>query len=122
MAKGKVLIVDDDHAIVDFAVRVLVSEGYNVSVASNGMAALEQMRRFCPDVIVLDMMLPVMNGIEFLSARQTVSECSPPIIVVSAVDAYKPILSMQGVSDFLSKPLNLDDLLDLIAKHTENAS
>jgi len=122
MAKGKVLIVDDDKTIVDFMVRTLVSEGYNVSVASNGMAAFEQMSRFCPDVIVLDMVLPVMNGIEFLSARQTLPECTPPIIVVSAVAAYKSVRSMQGISDFLPKPFDLDDLLNLIAKHTQDAA
>jgi DNA-binding response OmpR family regulator len=117
-----VLIVDDDKTMVDFMVRTLVSEGYNVSVASNGMAAFEQMRGFCPDVIVPDMVFPVMNGIEFLGARQTLRECTPPIIVVSAVDAYKAVLSMQGISDFLPKPFNLDDLLNLIAKHTPDTA
>ena len=86
------------------------------------MAAFEQMSWFCPDVIVLDMVLPVMNGIEFLSARQTLPDCTPPIIVVSAVDAYKSVLSIQGISDFLPKPFNLDDLLNLIAKHTQNTA
>jgi DNA-binding response OmpR family regulator len=121
MTKGKVLVVDDDPAVLTFMTRALVSEGYDVIVAPNGQHALDQVARFCPNVIVLDVMMPIMDGLQFLDARPRVTDCAPPVIAMSAVGESRQALRERGVADFLFKPFNLDDLLTLIEKHTANA-
>jgi two-component system, OmpR family, response regulator MprA len=120
VAKGKVLVVDDDPAVLTFMVRALMSEGYDVIVAPNGQHALDQLARVCPQVIVLDVMMPIMDGLEFLDARSLVTHCSPPVIAFSAVGENKQALRAKGIADFLPKPFNLDDLLNLIAKYAAN--
>jgi two-component system, chemotaxis family, chemotaxis protein CheY len=117
---GKVLVVDDDPAILTFMVRALVSEGYDVIVAPNGQHALDQLARVCPHVIVLDVMMPVMDGLAFLDARSRITNCTPPVIAISAVGENKQALRAKGVADFLPKPFNLEDLLNLIEKYTAN--
>ena len=87
--KDRVLVVDDDPAILTFMARALVSEGYDVAVAPNGQSALDQLERFCPDVIVLDVMMPVMGGLAFLDARPLITDCSSPIVAMSAVGQFK---------------------------------
>jgi CheY-like chemotaxis protein len=122
MAKGTVLVVDDEPAILTFIMRALVSEGYDVAVAPNGQNALDQLESFCPDVIVLDVMMPVMGGLAFLDARHILTDCSSAIVAMSAVGQFKKELVAKGIADFLPKPFNLDDLLEMVAKHIDAAS
>jgi DNA-binding response OmpR family regulator len=115
--KGRVLVVDDDAAILTFAVLALVREGYSVVVAPNGLVALKEMEKFCPDVVMLDMMMPGMSGMGFLEAYQAMADCAPPVIVMSAVAQNTSELLAKGVRDFLAKPFDLDVFLGIVEKY-----
>lgn len=112
----KVLIVDDDPNIVGFVRLLLESEGYTVAAATNGKEALEQLKSFDPHVVLLDMVMPVMDGWEFARRLQDkdasfAKQKSPAVVVMSAsVDARKTCAEI-GASGYLSKPFDLDHLL-----------
>src|SRR3712207_6653227 len=80
-----VLVVDDDPDIRRFVSMALESEGYRVDCARNGREALEKVRREPPDAILLDIMMPIMDGWCFLRDRRTLSaKCRCPVLVMSA--------------------------------------
>jgi CheY-like chemotaxis protein len=116
----RVLVVDDDVAIRETLHDVLESAGYKVGLAENGARALESMRTDAPDVVVLDLMMPVMSGWEVLEAAEEEAELrSIPILVISAMAA--PVADGEregGVRMCLPKPLELDVLLAALDRLT----
>lgn len=111
-----VLVVDDDLAIRSVLSEILSREGYHVRVAENGAQALDTMRASRPDVVVLDLMMPVMSGWEVLAVTdEDESLRTIPILVASAMAA--PVASpgrKGGVRTCLSKPLDIPALLDAL--------
>jgi two-component system KDP operon response regulator KdpE len=107
----RILIVEDDNAISGFLSLALTDEGYEVSVADNGLIGLSLVESFCPDLILLDMRLPLMDGQDFLAVYKG-SPDPAPIIGISAVRNAKGLAESLGVADFLEKPFSLDDLFD----------
>ena len=104
-SSGIVLVVDDDAEIRETLTHLLQAEGYTVLRAANGVQALEQLRAGHPNVMLLDLMMPVMSGWEVLEELGASGELeSVPIIVVSAMCA-------PGARACLRKPVNLDELL-----------
>ena len=75
MAKAKILVVDDEASIVNLVSAYLRPEGYDVYTAADGPAGLKAARIYRPDLIVLDVMLPGMDGIEMLSFLRREFEC-----------------------------------------------
>ena len=116
MSQGKtVLVVDDDPDIREFLSLALESEGYRVDCARNGQEALDKVRRCPPNAILLDIMMPVMDGWCFLKNRRTLSaECRCPVLVMSAAGG-SCMARQLGASDFLAKPFDLDSLLGKVA-------
>jgi len=83
----KVLVVDDDDLMRSGIAKSLLREGWEVAEAENGLAALESLQQFQPDVIMLDLMMPEMDGFEFLNALRLKPECRDiPVLVVTAKD------------------------------------
>lgn len=112
--KGPVLVVDDEPDIVEFLTTVLVDEGYETSVARDGMEALTRIRESRPALVILDLMMPQMNGFEVLDAlREQPPTVRPSIIVLSAKSTHQDILDAleRGADDFIPKPFDLEDLL-----------
>jgi DNA-binding NtrC family response regulator len=116
-----VLLVDDEDTIRLFLEKTLKDEGYEALTAATGEEALEKTRSELPDLILLDLKLPDINGIEVL---QKVKEELPEICVImltafgdieTAVSAIK-----KGAYDFVSKPVNLEQLLMAVAKGLES--
>jgi CheY-like chemotaxis protein len=104
-----VLVVDDDAEIRETLMVLLEQEGYIAIGAANGVQALEQLRRAHPNVMLLDLMMPVMSGWEVLDELETTGELGKvPIIVVSAMCA-------PGARACLRKPVDLDQLLAVVA-------
>jgi DNA-binding response OmpR family regulator len=113
-AKGKqdktILIVDDKASLTQMLSEYLGHEGYRVVVADNGRNALYTARHHQPNLILLDLMMPQMDGFGFI--RQYRQEALIPIIVLSAkLDKNSAIESLKlGADDYLTKPFDLDEL------------
>jgi CheY-like chemotaxis protein len=117
----RLLIVDDEVAIVEALQDVLVSEGYDVRTAYNGAEGLKRMTEVRPDLVLLDMMMPVMDGRELLHRmRQERALKRIPVIVMSAGRISEEERRIS--SRFLAKPFELDVLLATIAEEIEKAA
>ena len=109
-----ILIVDDDPGIVGFLELALGDEGYGVRSASNGQEALDRIADRRPDLILLDMNMPVMNGWEFCEQlRQRRINSIPVVVMTAARDAL--VRSQEvGAQGCLGKPFNLDQLFQTL--------
>ena len=111
---SKLLIVDDEVAILEALTDILSVEGYEVTTAANGAEGLEHAREDRPDLILLDLMMPVMDGQEMLRRLKEAPELRDiPVVVMSAGRVSKS--DLRG-SRFLAKPFELDDLLDTVSE------
>jgi len=129
-AKLLVLVVDDEKSLVLIAQRVLQKEGFDVITASNGIEGLKQALEYLPDIIVLDIVMPEMNGYEVCQKLQAnVNTCGIPVIFLSVkgtVDEKKAPTTEglkeineafnRGATDFLNKPVTARELIDTIKK------
>jgi DNA-binding NtrC family response regulator len=112
-----ILVVDDDPAIQSFLKIALMDEGYEVLVAENGAVALEIIARTPPNVVILDMKMPIMDGWAFLKHYcEQVQHPAPVISMSAAVGA--PVI-VECASSSIPKPFNLDTLIDLVAQYTK---
>src|SRR5215468_6854728 len=105
----RVLVVDDDPDILDALSEILEAEGYDVQRARNGREALQRLEQGLPDLVLLDLMMPVMDGWEF--ARSLDPGARPPIIVLSADRNVSAKAKEIGALGWLAKPFELSDLL-----------
>lgn len=107
-----ILVVDDDRSIRDVMAELLQDKGYEVSVAANGAQALDVCRSRNPDLIFLDLQMPVMDGIEF--ARQKNDDPELSQVPVCVMTAFRDSASIpRGTAVVLRKPLGSADLLSL---------
>ncbi|CAN5596965.1 hypothetical protein BH11MYX1_BH11MYX1_09370 [soil metagenome] len=113
---GRILVVDDEPMVRDTLGQVLADEGYVVDVAADGADALDRIRAARPDVILLDLMMPGMNGRQFLSALRSESAYSSvPVLIMTAVHGLEINLNSIGASEVVEKPFDVDDLLNKVA-------
>jgi CheY-like chemotaxis protein len=113
-----VLIVDDCEDLQTTLEMILTDEGFEVSSAFDGQRGLQSARELHPDVILLDMMMPEMDGLEFLSCLA--SEPSPPPVVAnSGFDAYRDEALRRGAVAFLLKPLSMETLVGALRSAIE---
>jgi CheY-like chemotaxis protein len=109
-----VLVVEDDRDIRDSVSAVLEAEGYTVLTAGDGREALTVLEHGRPCVVLLDLMMPVMNGWDFMAeVRKTRRFDDLPVVVVSAYSERKA----EGVTRVLKKPLNVSQLLGAVADY-----
>ena len=113
----RVLVVDDDRAIRGFVAEVLTDEGYDVKTAGDGSEALAVSREWPPDLIVLDLMMPVMDGHAFRVAQRGLDSAADiPVIVLSAAHNIQARASHLGAAAVFPKPFDLSTLLDVIER------
>jgi two-component system chemotaxis response regulator CheY len=110
----RVLVVDDDPDILDALGEILEVEGYVVDRARNGREALQRLDARQPDLVLLDLMMPVMDGWEF--ARSLAPGPRPPIIVLSADRNVSVRAGEIGAVEWLAKPFELTELLDVVRR------
>jgi two-component system response regulator MprA len=109
-ARRRVLVVDDDDGVRQFLSRILAASGYAVDSARNGEEALERIRADHPDLVVLDITMPVLDGWGVLHRLRGLAE-RPRVIVLSAVaDCRRAV--QEGATGCLPKPFHLKQLLD----------
>ncbi|MBU8896774.1 response regulator [Corallococcus sp. H22C18031201] len=110
----RLLIVDDEVAIVEALQDILSVEGYDVATAFNGAEGLERLAQVKPDLVLLDLMMPVMDGREMLRRmREDATTRDLPVVVMSAGRISEE--ERKASARFLAKPFELDTLLDTIA-------
>ena len=107
----RILVVEDEADIAHFVKRGLVYKGYEVDVASDGEQALSMAHDQMPDLVILDLMLPGLDGIEVCRRLRAASEV--PVIVLTARDAVSDKVEGldAGADDYLTKPFAFDELL-----------
>ena len=122
--RGRVLIIEDDRAICNFMRRVLEANGYEALAASTGREGLSMLTSHCPDVVILDLGLPDMEGMQVLTELRQWSLM--PVVVVSARtdEREKVRLLDAGADDYITKPFGTSELLARIRtaiRHTRMA-
>jgi two-component system response regulator MprA len=112
VAAGQVLLVDDDRALRDAVGRALRLEGFDVALASDGPEALELAARRPPDIIVLDVAMPSMSGVE-VCRRMRAQGARTSVLMLTAKDGIRDRVEGldAGADDYLVKPFALDELL-----------
>jgi CheY-like chemotaxis protein len=111
-----ILVVDDDAAIRRFVAEALRDEGYLVTEAGDGRAALSAVDRDRPGLILLDMTMPVMDGWQFAAAYRRLPGPHAPIVCVTAAHRAAERAAQIMAEAALPKPFDLDGLLDLVAR------
>ena len=111
MSSAKILVVDDDTSILDLVAAYLRREGYEVSTAQEGVAALRSARASRPDVVVLDVMLPGMDGLEVLSALRRESDAYVVMLTARSEETDKIVGLSVGADDYVTKPFSPRELV-----------
>jgi len=121
----KVLVCDDDDQFRASMRKVLEREGYCVAVASNGKEAIEKSKELYYDLLILDIRMPDMDGIEALKQIREIHGDRPSAVIIvtgfASEDAPVEALRM-GVSDYLVKPFDMSDFLHSVNKNIELVS
>jgi CheY-like chemotaxis protein len=119
MSGRRVLVVDDDEEIRGLLELVLEAEGYEVLIAPNGARALELADRHRPDLILLDMRMPVMDGWAFARTYREHPQPHAPIVVMTAApDAGQRAAEVQA-DGFVGKPFDLPELVSMINSNVQ---
>src|SRR5882672_10378390 len=113
-----VLVVDDDPDILQTLALCLSTEGYRVLMASNGKEALEVLGREKPACILLDLMMPVMDGWQFVAELDSRGWRKAPILILSADRAVQGHATRLHADAYLAKPFDLDELLGKVSALT----
>ena len=114
---AKVLVVDDEPNVLRSLVQYLTIEDFDVETASNGEEALEKVDSFGPELILLDVMMPGMDGFEVLDKIKAMPKFTEtPVIMLTAKDQSSDVLKgyQSGATSYLVKPFNLDELVETI--------
>jgi len=114
--RGGVLVVEDDAHIAEILVDVLGDEGYRVRRSANGREALDALAGWVPDLIVLDLMMPVLDGWSFRAAQRRLpgrASRVPVVVLTGARDAGVQASALAAAA-VISKPFDLDDVVHTV--------
>jgi len=116
-----VLVVEDDPALRNLMLALLEAEGFEAEAAGDGVEALEVMAHLQPALLLVDLMMPRMDGAELITTlrRRAAPGRTPPMVLLSAAPHLQQTANRLSV-DYLSKPFDLEVLLDKIARHTDS--
>ena len=114
-----VLVVDDDQDLLSLLAFLLESEGLHVETATDGRQALNVVARHMPNLIVLDMKMPVMDGWEFARQFRAKHDNAAPIVVLTAYEDAKKRAEEIGAAGWIGKPFDLDYLLSVVHKFVD---
>jgi CheY-like chemotaxis protein len=118
-----VLVVEDEAVIRDLFVDVFEERGFQVLLAANGAEALLQLELVRPDVMVLDLLMPVMHGWAFMeSYLEKTGGALVPIVVVSVNPALPRSFNRFGVREVISKPFNVEALIEAVERAAQPVS
>ena len=120
MAGPRILVVEDDPSVRGLLETLLTAEGYDVAVASDGLAGLVKAASYRPALILLDLMMPDLGGIRVLEELQGDPSMSavPVVVVTGKVDAVPGIQDILGDDHVFTKPFAVTELLERVAQIT----
>lgn len=110
MSNAKILVIDDESSIVNLVTAYLKPEGYEVFTATDGPSGLKAMRAFKPDLVILDIMLPGMDGLELLSRLRRESEVYVILLTAKTEETDKIVGLSVGADDYVTKPFSPREL------------
>jgi len=115
-----ILVVDDEHSVAEFIKEVLTEEGYLVEMVHNGRDALSIVKKFSPDIVILDFMMPDMNGLQVLAELKAFDE-SIQVLMLTAYNSVPTAIEAirQGAADYILKPFDLEAFKLSVAKLVE---
>ncbi len=123
MSKARILVVDDEESMCNFMEIMLVKEGYDVIHALNGNDAVEQIKKQTPDVVIADLTMPEMSGIELLSKAKSIDENIDFIMMTAFASVDSAIEAMRnGAYDYITKPFKVDEIKFTLKKLLTQAS
>jgi len=120
MPKKRILLVDDDRDFVEMLTDLMETSGYEVLTALSGEEGIEKCKESSPDLILLDIMLPQIDGLDVLyMLRNLYNTKTIPIIIVIGKTEMESFFQAKGfgATDYIMKPFHPEELLALIAKH-----
>ncbi len=111
----RILVVDDDHAIRDLLTALLGESGWRVDTAANGAEALVQVHQHRPDAVLLDLMMPVLDGWQFMQMCWGDPYCDPArVVVMSAAAGAAKAAQQLGAAAYIPKPFDVDHVLGTV--------
>lgn len=114
----KILVCDDDEGILDIVKIILENKDYQVETISTGKAIERRIIAYQPDLILLDLWIPGMDGKEITKILKRDEKLSKiPIIIISALNETKKISREIGADDYLAKPFDINDLISIVEKY-----
>jgi len=120
-AGATLLVVDDNKGVLDFLVLLLSKHGYQTIGANGGIECLEIVRRQHVDLIISDVMMPAMDGLQLCEELKLVTPHTPVILLTARDDMATRAAAMDlGVSEFVTKPVNNHDLLTRVRTQLSN--
>ncbi|MFA5261501.1 MAG: response regulator [Candidatus Omnitrophota bacterium] len=119
--KATVLIIDDDEVTRRLLEKILINHSYKVETASNGLEGIQKYWRSRPDLIVLDIQMPVMDGFEFIVEFKKIGDLkNTPVIILTSFETKQEAMAVEGVNDYFTKPFKMSELVtrinELVAK------
>ena len=111
---SRVLVVDDDATLRDTLEQALLAEGYDVEAASNGLEALSVLPSWQPDLIILDLMMPIMDGWRFRDEQRRTASANVPLLILTGHRDVATATSELGATETIRKPFDIDDLLSTV--------
>ena len=121
MSKARILVVDDEANARNALAEILREEDYQVETAADGFKALARADSFCPDLVLSDLKMPGMDGVELLAKLKSAPELDVEVVVMTAFGAVETAVAAMraGAADYLTKPLNTDELLVVLDRALE---
>lgn len=116
-----VLVIDDDEGVRAVMATALEDDGWRVETAANGRLALSQLLQSTPDAIILDLRMPVMDGLTFAEHYRQFPEPRAPLILISATVTPSAVAQTGAVTG-LRKPIDLNDLLNTVERYAVDQS
>ncbi len=116
-----VLLVEDDAAVRSTLAAILHDEGCDIIIAPNGFDALVSLEQHEPDIVVLDWMMPVVDGQNFLQALRNEYNRTTPVLVISAGRIGEETALAAGADAYLRKPFDIDELMRMLQELVERA-
>jgi DNA-binding NtrC family response regulator len=120
MTKANILVVDDEPNARTALAEILKGEGYSVETAGDGFKAMARMAEFAPDLVLTDLKMPGLDGVELMKKVKE-QNAELPVVVMTAFGAVETAVSAmrEGAADYLQKPLNSDELLIVLERALE---